>query len=330
MPYNSLTSRGDVAALINEAVSNEIWEQAPQESAFLSLFRKTQLASDTTRIPVLSALPTAYWVDGDTGLKQTSEMAWANKYIDVSELAVIFPIPEAVLEATEFDLLGEIKPRAAEAFGRAVDLAGILGVNKPAIQPASLNAGARAAGNVVARGSVDVGGETTATGDGDLADLFNYAFSLVENDGSEVDAVLLDGRYKGRFRGARTQDGGFLYVPDAGSGNAGQVYGVPTTFPMRGLWGSDTGNTEVAEGFVGDSDSVVVGIRKDITWKLLDQAVITDNTGAIVYNLPQQDMVAMRAVFRLGWSVKNIATPENANDATRYPWAVITAPDVTP
>src|SRR5688500_5754467 len=123
MPYDSLTSRGDISALINESVANEIWEQAPQESAFLNGFRKVTLTSDQTRIPVLAALPTAYWVDGDTGLKQTSDMAWANKYIDVSELAVIFPIPEAVLDATDFDLIGEIRPRAVEAFGRAVDLA---------------------------------------------------------------------------------------------------------------------------------------------------------------------------------------------------------------
>jgi hypothetical protein len=47
---------------------------------------------------------------------------------------------------------------------------------------------------------------------------------------------------------------------------------------------------------VGDYSMAVVGVRQDLTYKLLDQAVITDNTGAIVYNLPQQDLLALRVV----------------------------------
>ena len=72
---------------------------------------------------------------------------------------------------------------------------------------------------------------------------------------------------------------------------------------MRGLWPAGTGNVEA---FVGEFDTqFVIGIRKDITVKFLDQAVIQDNTGAIIYNLPQQDMVAMRFTMRVGWQVAN-------------------------
>jgi hypothetical protein len=66
-----------------------------------------------------------------------------------------------------------------------------------------------------------------------------------------------------------------------------------------------------------------MGIRKDISWKLLDQAVIQDNTGAIVYNLAQQDMVAMRMTMRAGWQVSNAINYDQAVEASRYPAAVL-------
>ena len=64
-------------------------------------------------------------------MKQTSRQAWDNVYLDAAELAVIVPIPEAVLDDAEFDIFGEITPRVNEAIGQRVDSAIIFGVNRP-------------------------------------------------------------------------------------------------------------------------------------------------------------------------------------------------------
>jgi len=53
--------------------------------------------------------------------------------------------------------------------------------------------------------------------------------------------------------------------------------------------------------------------------------VIQDGSGNIVYNLAQQDMVALRAVLRLGFALPNPPTMMNETDATRFPFAVLTA-----
>ena len=85
-----ITSRADAEAIIREQVVSTIFQDAPKQSVFMSLARKLpNMTSNQTRIRVLDFLPTAYWVNGDTGMKQTSKQAWDNVYINAAELAVI-------------------------------------------------------------------------------------------------------------------------------------------------------------------------------------------------------------------------------------------------
>ena len=86
-------------------------------------------------------------------MKQTSRQAWDNVFIEAAELAVIVPIPEAVLDDAEFDIFGEITPRVNEAIGQRVDSAIIFGVNRPRNWQNDIITLARQAGNNVAVGS---------------------------------------------------------------------------------------------------------------------------------------------------------------------------------
>ena len=85
---------------------------APKESAALTMFRRIPVGRTQVRFPVLSALPIAYWVTGDTGLKQTSEINWANKFLNIEEIAVIIPVPDNVLADVEAEHLGRGDPAA--------------------------------------------------------------------------------------------------------------------------------------------------------------------------------------------------------------------------
>lgn len=325
---NHLIARGDVAALVPEEVSTEVWKLAVQESFALSRLPTVRMSSNQQRIPVLSALPTAYWVDGDTGLKQTTSQGWDNKFIDIAELAVIVPIPEAVLDDTTFNIWAEVQPRLVEAIGHKVDEALFLGMDRPAILPEGLKQLAVAAGNYVERGSVDKGGQTTNSGDGDLGDDLNYMFALVEEDGYEVTDLMFDPRYRSRFRGLRDTQGQLIYVPGIPEQSPSTVYGVPIEFGMRGRWNLSGNADPKVSGFAGDTSSIVVGIRQDITYKLLSEATIHNGDGTVAFNLAQQDMVALRATFRVGWQYRDLVTPEKPDwdDTTRFPWSVITEP----
>ena len=149
----NVIDRSRAEALIREQVVSTIFQDAPKQSVVMQLGRKLpNMTSKQTRIPVLSMLPLAYWVNGDTGYKQTSRQAWENVYLTAGELAVIVPIPEAVLADAEFDILGEVTPRVNEAIGLRVDQAILFGINRPAEWQNDIITVARQAGNNVSGG----------------------------------------------------------------------------------------------------------------------------------------------------------------------------------
>ena len=83
--------------------------------------------------------------------------------------------------------------------------------------------------------------------------------------------------------------------------------------------------SDVALMLAGDFKQLVYAIRQDITYKVLDQAVIQDAGGNTIYNLAQQDMVALRAVMRLGFALPNPINRLQGTAANRSPFAVLTA-----
>lgn len=312
--YNSLIDRtNDAAALIPEEVISDIIQGTPQESAVMALARRLpNMSRYQDRMPVLSSLISAYFVSGDTGLKQTSEMAWENKYIYAEELAVIVPIPETVLDDVDYDIWAEIRPQISEAFGRAFDAAVLHGTNAPTNWPDDLVTAATSASNTV----------TVGTGADIYEDILgeNGTLATVEADGYMVTGHIAAMTMKARLRGLRTSEGLPLFMMDMQSPTQYVLDGAPVMFPTNG--GIDA---TAALLFSGDWTQLVYSIRQDITFKVLDQAVIQDGAGNIVWNLAQQDMVALRAVMRLGWQVPNPVNALQETAASRYPFGVLLA-----
>lgn len=309
--YNSIVARSDVDALIPQDVSREIIQNVPTQSAVMRLARRLpNMSTNQRRLPVLASLVTAYFVNGDTGLKQTTQMAWANKYIDAEELAVIVPIPENVLSDQNYDIWGEIQPRIVEAFGKAFDQAVLYGTNAPSSWPDDVLAGATAAGNAV----------TLGTG----ADLYDDILSengveaKVENDGYMVTGHIGAIPLRSKLRGLRDANGQPIFLRSMQDGTRYDLDGSPIEFPINGA--VDPAQTLLVSG---DFTQLVYSIRQDITYKMLTEAVIQDGSGTIIYNLAQQDMVALRAVMRIGWQLPNPINAIQPTEGSRYPFGVL-------
>lgn len=300
-----IVDRHAAEALIQEQLINTIQQDAPKQSTFMALARKLpNMTSKQTRMPVLDMLPMAYWVSGDTGYKQTSEQAWDNVYLTAEELAVIVPIPEAVLSDASFDILGEIQPRIVEAIGQRVDSATIFGVNRPAAWPADIITRARQAGNNVAPGSTP-DYFNLIMGDGGL-------IAKVEESGRMVTGAVSSMGMRAKLRGLRANDGQPIFKSDMQGATQYALDGAPMYFPQNGSF-----DPSVAQLIVGDWSQAVYSIRQDITVKILDQGVIQNpTTKEIAYNLAQQDMIALRVVFRMGWALPNPATRMDGDRVT--------------
>lgn len=293
----NITNRQDAEAIIREQVVQTIFQDAPKQSVFMSMAKKLpNMTSKQTRIRVLDFLPTAYWVDGDTGMKQTTRQAWDNVYLTAGELAVIVPIPEAVLDDAEFDIMGEITPRVNEAIGQKVDSAVIFGNNRPHEWQNDIITMARQAGNNVAPASGK-----------DYYDLIlgeGGIFAKVEEDGYGVTGALSGMSMRAKLRGLRDTTGQPIFKSSIQEKASYTLDGAPMYFPENGAF-----DNAIAQLVVGDFKQAVFAIRQDVTVKILDQGVIQDPVSKeIVYNLAQQDMIALRVVFRMGWALPNPAT----------------------
>ena len=309
MPVN-ITDRARAEALIREQITNSILQDAPKQSVVMQLARRlSNMTSNQTKVPVLDMLPMAYWVNGDTGFKRTSRQAWENVYLTAAELAVIVPIPEAVVNDASFDLIGEITPRVNEAMGAKFDGAVLFGVERPAEWQNDIVTLARQAGNNV---TGDITYDTLMGADGLL--------SKVEKAGYSVSGVVADMTSKGALRSIKDDAGRPIYSNDMQGTTRYGLDGAPMYFPENGSF-----DPSIARMIAGNWSQMVYAIRQDGTVKILDQGVIQDpETKQIVYNLAQQDMIALRVVMRVGWALPNPATRLNS-DRANVPFAYIEA-----
>jgi HK97 family phage major capsid protein len=326
-----LTTEFDALPLIPQEVANEVIKGITETSATLSLFRRLpNMSSRTLRMPVLNSMGAASFISGTVddsltegadfeptavtgetgvpGLKDTHQMAWKNVYINAEPLAIILPIGEDVLEDSQYPIWDEIQPRIEEAFGIAIDNAVIWGQKRPTSWPSGI------VPTAISRGF------TFAEGTGaDLGEDASELMGVLEAVGYNPTGWIIDPTAKKDLRNLRDSNGNPLFAPSLRQGDSNTFWGLPIEYVRNG-----TMRSNAARFIVGDMNQAVYSIRTDMRFKLFTEGVITDSTGAVVANLMQNDMVALRVVMRLGWAVPNPIHALGTNRATKYPFAVMT------
>lgn len=305
--FNEMITRVGAAALIPEEQSSQIIQGITEDSAVLKLAKRLpNMSSKTLKMPVLNSLPYAYFVDGDTGMKQTTKIDWGDKTITAEEIAVIVPVADAILADSNYDIWAQIRPLVSQAFGQVIDNAILHGTNKPSSWEDGIVTAATANGNVV---SATTDGFKDIMGAGGL-------ISLVEEDGFLVNGYLGSMQSRAHLRGITDKNGQPLFRNGMNGGTSYTLDGQRIEFPRNGSMNAD-GPLLIA----GDWDNLVYSIRQDMTVTKTNTGVITDASGKVIYNLYQQDMTALRFVMRLGWALPQAASALGASNP--YPFAVL-------
>ncbi len=304
-----IIDRSGADALIPVQEANDIIQGVIEESAVLSMGLKLpNMTAKQYRMPVLDSLPVAYFVNGDNGQKKTTNMAWDKKIITAEEIAVFVPIPEAVLDDSDYDIWGQVRPRIIEAFGKKIDAAILFGDDAPSTWRDSIVDTATAAGSTV-----------TAT-----ADLYKDVMGVdgviakVEESGFFVNGHMADISMRAKLRGLVDANGQPIFKSDMQTGTNYTLDGSGMRFPRNGAFDSSK-----ALMISGDFSQLAYSIRQDITFKLFTEGVVQNTDGSIAYNLMQNDMVALRAVMRLGWEIPNPINSLKKDKTKRCPFAVL-------
>lgn len=317
MAFNDIIDREDAGALIPEDVAAEILGNIAAESVVMNMGRRLpNMSRAQRRLPVWSALPQAFFVNGDTGMKQTTAAAWDNVFINAEEIAVFVVIPDAVADDADYDILAECRPGIVSAIGKVLDQAVLYGINAPASWPDAILLGCEAAGHVVTAGDV-----------GDLYDDLlgeGGVISLIEEDGYMPTGHVAALRMRSKLRGLREKDvdgnatGSPIFVSAkmADGKSSYSLDGEDLMFPRNGA--IDPSRSLLISG---DWSQLVWSVRQDLTYKVITEGVITDAENNILVNLPQQDSSALRVVFRVGWALPNPINLVNEDETTRYPFA---------
>jgi HK97 family phage major capsid protein len=322
MSYSAAIDRTEAGPLIPEDAAHEIITATVEKSFALSTFDRVPMSRKQRRLPILDRKPVAYFVNGDTGMKQTSDAKWDNLFLNAEELAVLVPIPDTIYADSEYDLWSLLKPQITEAMGAKIDDAVLFGTGKPALWPNGVLVDATAAGNAVA------GAVASATHD--IFDDLNAALMLLETDGYEPDAWLLRQTMRGVLRNARDGSRGFLY-PAAGPSASGaqdmkwsgEVWNIPAKVSKMGLSGFAAGAAN-ALAFAFDTSMFKIAIRDDIEMKIFTEGAISDGAGVVLLNLMQQDVKVLRVTFRLAWVAANPVSLQQPSRAASYPAACLT------
>lgn len=300
-----IVSPGRGTDLLPRRLAGFIFEDAERGSVVQQLSRREDLPGSGVAIPVMTGRPVAGWV-AEGGRKPVSDATVGTRLMDPKKLAVIVPFSREFLRNDRTNLFTMLRPKIAEAFAEAFDLAALLGVNTPFTRFAAETT------NVVA-----LGASTPAQG-GVYKDLVN-AIAAVASSGrrrrltgwafADTAEPILLGSVDANGRPILTQGEGTI-----GNSLLGRPMGYTDALPAEVDNDAVLEGLEGTVGIAGDWRKTAYGVGSDIEYSISEEASI-ELANATVLHLWQDNLVALRAEAEYGWVMDDVQAMVRLRDA---------------
>jgi hypothetical protein len=267
----------DYDSLIPSSVAGSLLTAVETESVTLTLGNTIRMPEGLASIPVVSALPTAGFVNPRFGgRKPATKIEWTSEQIVPEEIACALAIPSAFVDDAGFPVWDQVRPMLASAIARVLDDAVLFGNGEPASFPPTGVAGTPPPDHSLP---------------GDAPGAISLGMAAIEATGLIPNGIASGANIGVALRSKYDQ---LMVTPDAAP--AGTIYGLPVaTTPV---WDSAAG-----DAIVGDWTKLIVGVRQDIRFDTSEDAILQDGAGAIIANAFQDDLVAMRCYLRVGVAI---------------------------
>jgi HK97 family phage major capsid protein len=249
---------------------------ASRQSVTLTLGRRLVMPSGLLSIPVVSFLPVAGFVNPTYGgRKPATKIEWTAQQVKAEELACVLALPNAFLDDAGYPIWDQVRPLVANAIADTLDHAVLFGTGAPSSFPVGGIAGLAGAA------------QSGAT----ALEAIDAAAASVEATGGVPNGIAAGSQIGTALRQAYAN----ILAPPS-EAPASTIYGWPVV-TVAG-WDDTKG-----DALVGDWNMLLVGVREDITFDLSEEAILQDNTGAIIANAFQEDLTAMRCYIRVGVAI---------------------------
>ncbi|MFZ3032250.1 MAG: phage major capsid protein [Candidatus Moraniibacteriota bacterium] len=239
-------------------------------------------------IPALGTSVTVKWTD-EKGKKKSTQPKFSVITQTLKKLAAIVPFTEEILEDSAIDIVKLVGELFAEATAKEEDLQFFAGTGSPWT-------------GILNNGSVNIVTMLTGEANDNLADELLRMQDATPSGAQDGAKYFMHRSWLNRIRKMKSSTGDYVYTKPS-DGQPAMIWDKPVVlsdaFPS-------TADVQVGDPFVlyGNlKQAAVFGDKQQLRVKLLDQATITDTDDSTIINLAEQDMVALRVVERVGYTV---------------------------
>lgn len=250
---------------------------------------------NTRTVPTLGTSVSVFWT-GEGKKKRSTQPSFSLVTQTLKKLAAIVPMTEEILEDSLIDINALLGQLFAEAIAKEEDVQFFMGTGTPWT-------------GILNNGSVNQ--VTQASGDASQLTVDD----LIDMEDATPTGALNGAKYyfhrsiKSVLKKLKDQNGNYILVA-ASNGSPATLNGYPyecsDAFPA--LNDIQTGDAYVLFGNL--KQGAIFGDKQQIRVKLLDQATVGDTDGAesgsdeqTSINLAEEDMVALRIVERVGYTI---------------------------